>query len=151
MTLTSKHSTPVSVCRASVYVCVCVCVVTSCGDCVHISPPTAASEPGHAGPGSKCLEERATALTHLELNTPLDIYVPECQADGSFANVQCHNATGYCWCVSPDGKPFTGYTVLGRSRINCHRRNLQAPTSSGSYTDLPLNVPVWLYMTPCFW
>ncbi|XP_065054572.1 uncharacterized protein LOC135683288 isoform X1 [Rhopilema esculentum] len=33
---------------------------------------------------------------------PLGIFMPECNKDGSFKEMQCHES--YCWCVSKDGR-----------------------------------------------
>uniref|UniRef100_A0A3B4FBN9 Thyroglobulin type-1 domain-containing protein n=1 Tax=Pundamilia nyererei TaxID=303518 RepID=A0A3B4FBN9_9CICH len=36
-------------------------------------------------------------------------FIPECTADGRYSPVQCHTATGYCWCVRVDtGRPRPG-------------------------------------------
>uniref|UniRef100_A0ACB8FT20 Uncharacterized protein n=1 Tax=Sphaerodactylus townsendi TaxID=933632 RepID=A0ACB8FT20_9SAUR len=50
-------------------------------------------------------------------------YIPECDEDGSFLQVQCHKQTGYCWCSSPEGKPISGTSVLN-----------ETPNCTGSYT-----------------
>uniref|UniRef100_A0A2K5YA89 SPARC related modular calcium binding 1 n=1 Tax=Mandrillus leucophaeus TaxID=9568 RepID=A0A2K5YA89_MANLE len=42
--------------------------------------------------------------------------------------VQCHTYTGYCWCVTPDGKPISGSSVQNKT-----------PVCSGSVTDKPLS------------
>uniref|UniRef100_A0A667XG47 Thyroglobulin type-1 domain-containing protein n=1 Tax=Myripristis murdjan TaxID=586833 RepID=A0A667XG47_9TELE len=40
---------------------------------------------------------------------PPERFVPECTADGRYNPVQCHVATGYCWCVRADtGRPLPG-------------------------------------------
>jgi hypothetical protein len=31
------------------------------------------------------------------------LFVPTCEADGSYTKKQCHASTGYCWCVDKDG------------------------------------------------
>ncbi|CAB1348761.1 unnamed protein product [Coregonus sp. 'balchen'] len=63
---------------------------------------------------SKCQLARSQALeSSVRSHT-----VPECSADGSFLQVQCHNQTGYCWCSTPDGKPVSGTSVL-HLRPNC--------------------------------
>uniref|UniRef100_A0A8C2I6P8 Thyroglobulin type-1 domain-containing protein n=1 Tax=Cyprinus carpio TaxID=7962 RepID=A0A8C2I6P8_CYPCA len=46
------------------------------------------------------------------------VFIPECKADGTYTEVQCHNQTGYCWCSSPDGIPVSGSSVL-HLRPNC--------------------------------
>merc|ERR1712080_719956 len=29
-------------------------------------------------------------------------HIPQCKADGTFKEKQCHGSTGYCWCVEPE-------------------------------------------------
>ncbi|BES98093.1 Secreted protein acidic and rich in cysteine Ca Hypothetical protein region [Nesidiocoris tenuis] len=48
-------------------------------------------------------------------------YVPQCLPDGRYAPVQCHDATKYCWCVTPQGKPIAGTSVRGQ-RPKCNRK-----------------------------
>ncbi|KAG8222317.1 hypothetical protein J437_LFUL001859 [Ladona fulva] len=62
-------------------------------------------------------------------STSGSLFLPVCLSDGNYAPVQCHKVTGYCWCVSPEGRPFPDTSVLHR-RPNCgqgksstHRRN----------------------------
>ena len=38
-------------------------------------------------------------------------YVPKCTGRGTFAPVQCHNLTGFCWCSTTDGRPIPGSSV----------------------------------------
>ena len=59
-----------------------------------------------------CVEERRLAIE--EQTRRHDVYVPHCRPDGSYTDEQCHNATGYCWCVTSDGKPIPGSSVHGR-------------------------------------
>lgn len=35
----------------------------------------------------------------------------------SFEQVQCHTYTGYCWCVTPDGKPISGSSVQNKTPV----------------------------------
>ena len=52
----------------------------------------------------RCLEEREQALkTSNESGIP--IFVPVCKENGQYVDIQCHQGTGYCWCVNLDGKP----------------------------------------------
>lgn len=61
---------------------------------------------------SRCQLARTQALdSSLRSHAPA-IFIPECTADGSFQQVQCHNQTGYCWCSTQDGKPVSGTSVL---------------------------------------
>lgn len=34
-----------------------------------------------------------------------------------FVQVQCHTYTGYCWCVTPDGKPISGSSVQNKTPV----------------------------------
>ncbi|XP_049754495.1 SPARC-related modular calcium-binding protein 1 isoform X3 [Elephas maximus indicus] len=74
---------------------------------------------------SKCRLERAQALEQAKKPQEA-VFVPECGEDGSFTQVQCHTYTGYCWCVTPDGKPISGSSVQNKT-----------PVCSGSVTDKP--------------
>ncbi|XP_028422217.1 SPARC-related modular calcium-binding protein 1 isoform X1 [Perca flavescens] len=78
---------------------------------------------------SKCRVERNQALE--QGRRPQDtMFIPECNEDGTFAQVQCHTLTGYCWCVTSDGKPVSGSSVHNRT-----------PVCSGSVTDRPPGPP----------
>ncbi|MCP9264454.1 hypothetical protein DINM_022544 [Dirofilaria immitis] len=49
-----------------------------------------------------------------------EVYVPECNAtDGSYATIQCHKSTGYCWCVTRFGRPLPS-TSKRYGIPNCH-------------------------------
>ncbi|XP_028994685.1 SPARC-related modular calcium-binding protein 1 isoform X5 [Betta splendens] len=76
---------------------------------------------------SKCRAERNQALE--QARRPQE-FIPECNEDGTFAQVQCHTLTGYCWCVTSDGKPVSGSSVHNRT-----------PVCSGSVTDKPPGPP----------
>ncbi len=57
---------------------------------------------------SRCEQERLDALKNGqvidgELIPPLGAFVPTCEADGSYTEVQCLPSTGECWCVNEDG------------------------------------------------
>ncbi len=58
----------------------------------------------------RCEEERWLALaTKNESGIPM--FVPVCKEDGSYADVQCHYKTGYCWCVNHEGVPIPDTSV----------------------------------------
>ncbi|XP_076139217.1 SPARC-related modular calcium-binding protein 1-like [Alosa pseudoharengus] len=61
---------------------------------------------------SKCQLARSQAMESSIHTDTIAVFVPECNVDGSFMQVQCHNQTGYCWCSTPDGKPVSGTSVL---------------------------------------
>ncbi|XP_028294505.1 SPARC-related modular calcium-binding protein 1 isoform X2 [Gouania willdenowi] len=73
----------------------------------------------------KCRAERNLALDQPR-RPHESMFIPECNEDGTFAQVQCHTMTGYCWCVTSDGKPVSGSSVHNRT-----------PVCSGSVTDRP--------------
>ena len=76
------------------------------------------SSPNHVSCGEnrsffvteRCLEERDQALKASN-SSGIPIFVPVCHSDGSYVDVQCHYGTGYCWCVSQDGKPVPGSSI----------------------------------------
>ncbi|XP_018551050.1 SPARC-related modular calcium-binding protein 1 isoform X5 [Lates calcarifer] len=95
---------------------------------------------------SKCRVERNQALEQAR-RPQESMFIPECNEDGTFAQVQCHTLTGYCWCVTSDGKPVSGSSVQNRTPVcsgNFHEfMGTHAATSglSGSVTDKPPGPP----------
>ncbi|KAK3752257.1 hypothetical protein QZH41_006590 [Actinostola sp. cb2023] len=47
-------------------------------------------------------------------------YIPQCENDGSFKQVQCHPSTGYCWCVNKTTGVIVPDTQI-RGRPSCNR------------------------------
>ncbi|XP_066531116.1 SPARC-related modular calcium-binding protein 1 isoform X2 [Hoplias malabaricus] len=95
---------------------------------------------------SKCRVERSLAL-ELAKRPQESIFIPECNEDGTFAQVQCHTLTGYCWCVTTDGKPVSGSSVHNKTPV-CSGNfrefmGTHAGTSglTGSVTDKPPGGP----------
>ncbi|XP_041828125.1 SPARC-related modular calcium-binding protein 1 isoform X3 [Melanotaenia boesemani] len=95
---------------------------------------------------SKCRAERNHALEHAR-RPQESMFIPECNEDGTFNQVQCHTLTGYCWCVTSDGKPVSGSSVQHRRPV-CSGNireymGTHAGTSglSGSVTDKPPGPP----------
>ena len=67
----------------------------------------------------RCLEEREQALkTSNESGIP--IFVPVCKENGQYVDIQCHQGTGYCWCVNLDGKPVPRSSTKYK-KPNCRR------------------------------
>ncbi|XP_013126960.1 SPARC-related modular calcium-binding protein 1 isoform X2 [Oreochromis niloticus] len=97
---------------------------------------------------SKCRVERNQALEQARRpQSSESMFIPECNEDGTFAQVQCHTLTGYCWCVTSDGKPVSGSSVHNRTPV-CSGNfrefmGTHAGTSglSGSVTDKPPGPP----------
>ncbi|XP_029973273.1 SPARC-related modular calcium-binding protein 1 isoform X3 [Salarias fasciatus] len=90
----------------------------------------------------KCRVDRNQALEQARRSQEYT-FIPECNEDGTFAQVQCHTLTGYCWCVNSDGKPVSGSSVHNRTPV-CSGNfrefmGTHAGTSglSGSVTDKP--------------
>ncbi|XP_043118705.1 SPARC-related modular calcium-binding protein 1 isoform X8 [Puntigrus tetrazona] len=95
---------------------------------------------------TKCRTERIQALEQAK-RPQESIFIPECNDDGTFAQVQCHTLTGYCWCVTTDGKPVSGSSVQNKTPV-CSGNfrefmGTHAGTSglSGSVTDKPPGPP----------
>ncbi|CAJ1074754.1 SPARC-related modular calcium-binding protein 1 isoform X5 [Xyrichtys novacula] len=103
-------------------------------DQLPVAPAPTSSSEGRdlepkEGSQSKCRVERSQALEQAR-RPQESMFVPECNEDGTFAQVQCHTLTGYCWCVTSDGKPVSGSSVHNRT-----------PVCSGSVTDKPPGPP----------
>lgn len=68
-----------------------------------------------------CLSLLTTDTNVLEL---VGQYTPQCLDDGTFAPVQCHGSTGYCWCVNTlTGVPISSSAERGRTPCcisKCH-------------------------------
>ncbi|KAF3831046.1 hypothetical protein GH733_002284, partial [Mirounga leonina] len=56
-----------------------------------------------------CDQERQSALEEARQSPREGIVIPECAPGGLYKPVQCHQSTGYCWCVLVDtGRPLPG-------------------------------------------
>lgn len=56
-----------------------------------------------------CDQERQSALEEALQNPREAIFIPDCGPGGLYKAVQCHQSTGYCWCVLVDtGRPIPG-------------------------------------------
>ena len=48
------------------------------------------------------------ALLRQTSSSLIGAFVPSCERDGSFSQVQCHGSTGFCWCVdTTSGQPLS--------------------------------------------
>ncbi|XP_069064916.1 SPARC-related modular calcium-binding protein 1 isoform X1 [Pleurodeles waltl] len=79
---------------------------------------------------SKCQLERAQALEQAKKPQEA-VFIPECNENGSFTQVQCHTYTGYCWCVNQDGKPISGTSAQNKTPI-CSGPVVEKPTGQGN-------------------
>ena len=67
-------------------------------------------------------------------------FVPRCEVDGSYSEMQCHGSTGYCWCV--DSK--TGVKHLGtdiRGRPDCSGNQM-----SSFFLSLSIFIYIWRHV-----
>ena len=60
--------------------------------------------------GSRCAEEKLRAM-RAGNESGIPIFVPSCDEEGGYRAVQCHEGTGYCWCVDAGGRPVGGSSV----------------------------------------
>lgn len=65
-----------------------------------------------------CQRERMRAMA-MRNRTVVGMFIPSCQPDGSYNLIQCHNVTGFCWCVDNLGNILTGTRKWGKP--NCTR------------------------------
>ncbi|XP_061571402.1 nidogen-2 [Cololabis saira] len=87
-------------------------------------------QPGFHGDGFSCSQqedEPQRSKTHCEYlrdragnSGPAGAYVPQCDAEGQFAPLQCHGSTGHCWCVDSRGQERAGTrTPPGTAPTDC--------------------------------
>uniref|UniRef100_A0A3Q3MRD4 SPARC related modular calcium binding 2 n=1 Tax=Mastacembelus armatus TaxID=205130 RepID=A0A3Q3MRD4_9TELE len=62
---------------------------------------------------SRCVAEKKYTEQQAKKLFP-QVFVPVCNPDGTYSEVQCHSYTGYCWCVTPDGRPISGSAVANK-------------------------------------
>uniref|UniRef100_A0A671QQD8 SPARC-related modular calcium-binding protein 2-like n=1 Tax=Sinocyclocheilus anshuiensis TaxID=1608454 RepID=A0A671QQD8_9TELE len=74
---------------------------------------------------SRCVAEKKYTEQQAKKLFP-QVFVPVCNPDGTYSEVQCHSYTGYCWCVTPSGRPISGSAVRLfplPSRRSCPHQN----------------------------
>lgn len=86
------------------------------GNFVEIRHPGPCTEPTQAAGAARCLLQRKQQSKQQPGS-----FVPECAPDGGFQLVQCHQLTGYCWCVDTQGRPLAGSSVH-LQKPNCTTR-----------------------------
>ncbi|XP_011483063.1 SPARC-related modular calcium-binding protein 2 isoform X1 [Oryzias latipes] len=62
---------------------------------------------------SRCVAEKKYTEQQAKKLFP-QVFVPVCNPDGTYSEVQCHSYTGYCWCVTPNGRPVSGSAVANK-------------------------------------
>ncbi|XP_070620651.1 SPARC-related modular calcium-binding protein 1-like isoform X2 [Erythrolamprus reginae] len=66
------------------------------------------SRPAQEYPPS-CEQERRKAIQEARQHQQEGTFIPECEGGGTYKEVQCHQVTGYCWCVQVvSGRPIPG-------------------------------------------
>lgn len=60
-----------------------------------------------------CIEEREAALRQNIQDPNGGTFITSCTTDGLWSRIQCHNASGFCWCVDQStGAPISGTSIL---------------------------------------
>ncbi|XP_032361994.1 nidogen-2 isoform X20 [Etheostoma spectabile] len=74
-------------------------------------------------PKTHCEHHRHRAQATSQEGYPIvGVYVPQCDADGQYLQLQCHSSTGHCWCVDRRGQERTGTrTPPGTQPKDCNR------------------------------
>ncbi|RWS09258.1 Sparc-related modular calcium-binding protein 1-like protein [Dinothrombium tinctorium] len=78
-----------------------------------------------------CEQSRRHALENSAKNEHSKLFIPECNEKNSYVykEVQCHEETGYCWCVDVrNGHPIQG-TSAYMQQPNCKEKHLLTSTS----------------------
>ena len=67
-----------------------------------------------------CEVERQKAVLEAERLPNSGVFIPQCNVDGSFQAVQCHDEAQYCWCVFVDtGRPIPGTSSKASNKNDC--------------------------------
>ncbi|XP_037617772.1 nidogen-2 isoform X9 [Sebastes umbrosus] len=74
-------------------------------------------------PKTHCEHHRDGVQTTSPEGYPiLGAYVPQCDDNGQYASLQCHDSTGHCWCVDVRGQERAGTrTSPGTAPRDCDR------------------------------
>uniref|UniRef100_H2LFX1 Nidogen 2 n=1 Tax=Oryzias latipes TaxID=8090 RepID=H2LFX1_ORYLA len=77
-----------------------------------------------ARPKTRCEHHRESVQRTTEEGAPLlGVYVPQCDESGKYLPQQCHDSTGYCWCVDSTGQERTGTrTPPGSALVDCNEQ-----------------------------
>nr|XP_043905348.1 nidogen-2 isoform X2 [Solea senegalensis] len=60
-------------------------------------------------PKTHCEHHRDSVQTTSPEGYPVvGAYIPQCDANGEYTSLQCHGATGHCWCVDSRGQERAG-------------------------------------------
>ncbi|KAL0969852.1 hypothetical protein UPYG_G00233220 [Umbra pygmaea] len=74
------------------------------------TPPTNCDQPDHPErPKTHCEQHRDSVQTTSPEGYPIvGAFVPQCDDQGQYRDLQCHGSTGHCWCVDSRGQERAG-------------------------------------------
>ncbi|XP_055720138.1 nidogen-2 [Salvelinus fontinalis] len=87
-------------------------------------------EPDHPErPKTHCEHQRDSLQTTSPEGNVDGAFVPQCDEQGQYRALQCHGATGHCWCVDSRGQERAGTRKPpGTSQPNCDEPAVVPPT-----------------------
>jgi len=95
------------------------------------------------------LSEPKLSLCHSRYNeaskvNERDQYVPLCESDGSYKQIQCNSATGECWCVDGDGREKQETRQIGKPICDSQEavKNCSLPPDPGPCKS---SMPSWFF------
>uniref|UniRef100_H2QU20 SPARC related modular calcium binding 2 n=1 Tax=Pan troglodytes TaxID=9598 RepID=H2QU20_PANTR len=88
---------------------------------------------------SRCVAERKYTQEQARKEFQ-QVFIPECNDDGTYSQVQCHSYTGYCWCVTPNGRPISGTAVAHKTPRCPGSVNEKLPQREGTGKTVSLQI-----------
>nr|XP_020023203.1 SPARC-related modular calcium-binding protein 2-like isoform X1 [Castor canadensis] len=88
---------------------------------------------------SRCVAERKYTQEQARKEFQ-QVFIPECNDDGTYSQVQCHSYTGYCWCVTPNGRPVSGTAVAHKTPRCPGSVNEKLPQREGTGKAVSLQI-----------
>ncbi|XP_069343871.1 SPARC-related modular calcium-binding protein 2 isoform X1 [Eulemur rufifrons] len=88
---------------------------------------------------SRCVAERKYTQEQARKEFQ-QVFIPECNDDGTYSQVQCHSYTGYCWCVTPNGRPISGTAVAHKTPRCPGSINEKLPQREGAGKTVSLQI-----------
>ncbi|XP_031523480.1 SPARC-related modular calcium-binding protein 2 [Papio anubis] len=88
---------------------------------------------------SRCVAERKYTQEQARKEFQ-QVFIPECNDDGTYSQVQCHSYTGYCWCVTPNGRPISGTAVAHKTPRCPGSINEKLPQREGTGKTVSLQI-----------
>ncbi|XP_007427777.1 SPARC-related modular calcium-binding protein 2 isoform X3 [Python bivittatus] len=88
---------------------------------------------------SRCVAERKYTQEQARKEFQ-QVFIPECNDDGTYSQVQCHSYTGYCWCVTPNGRPISGTAVAHKTPRCPGSLNEKLPQREGTGKTVSLQI-----------